>query len=351
MSRRVQEAPIVLWEEAAQLLEFFKGLFAVVTALIFRPSDFFNSFKSPGSLSIRQRIIRALVFALVLGYLKLTFDVVNIFWVRHLARAVSPDVQVHLSFASLAIVHSPLFLFRPLLSLGLTFLFVAAGVKLVLGFDKAILPVFLIVCYKGAADIFYAIPLAGGFFASVWAAVLLVTGVRQLYGVLTWRSLVSAVIMPFFLFFFLALSIGPVLNKAILRFYPELRAQVIRLNDMTAYMYTTAIINAAKTYRQELGFFPSHMEGLKKYMSKTLSEDVARPDNSTGYAYTYALVNPDHFVVWAVPVHQGLSGRFVFYADESGRVRLNDASGPVIKDAEDLEKQGKSQDKGSRGQD
>lgn len=338
MSPKSHESSLTTWEDARHFLDFFKGLTGVVSCLIFKPSFFFLSLKHPTCLSLAQRCLRAFVFAVILGYLKLSFDILNLFWVRHLTHVVSADVQAQLALASSAVVHSPLFLLRPLLTLGLTFLFVAAGVKLILGFDKPVAGVFLVVCYKNASDIFYALPLAGGFFASVWAVVLLVLGIRHVYGAALLRSILSALVMPFFLFFSVVLSVGPALNKAILRFYPELRSQMIRLNDMTGYMYATGIVNAAKTYKQELGFYPAHLEVLKKYMSRTLNEDVSRQENSTGYIYSYESVTADHFVVKAVPFSPGLTGRFVFYGDESGLIRLNDVSGPVIKNSAELEK-------------
>jgi hypothetical protein len=264
--------------------------------------------------------------------------VVNIFWLKHLSsHVISPELRAQMSFITFSALHSPFFVLRPILILGLTMVFVAAGIKLILGFDKSLFPVFFVVCYKSAADIFYALPVVGGLFASVWALALILIGVRELYGVSVWRAVTSAVVLPFLLIFFLALSVGPSLNQALVKFYPELRSQLIKLNDMTAYMYMLSIVNAARTYKQELGFYPVNLDVLKKYLSGSVTEDVSDPGNASGYTYAYVKQDEDHFIVRASPVRMNASGRFVFYGDETGQVRLGGPLGPVLKNAQDME--------------
>jgi len=338
MSQRVPTSSIVAWEQAGGFLEILRSFAAVIAALLLRPADFFQTFKGAGGIPVRQRVVRALAFALLLGYLKLVFDVVNIFWLKHLSsHVISPELRAQMSFVTFSALHSPFFILRPILVLGLTMVFVAAGVKLVLGFDKSLFPVFFVVCYKSAADIFYALPVVGGLFASVWALALILIGVRELYGVPVWRAVTSAVVLPFLLIFFLALSVGPTLNRALIKFYPELRSQLIKLNDMTAYMYMLSIVNAARTYKQELGFYPVNLDVLKKYLSGSVTDDVSDPGNASGYAYSYVKQDEDHFIVRASPVKMNASGRFVFYGDETGQVRLGGPFGPVVKNTQDME--------------
>jgi hypothetical protein len=350
MSQRPPTSPIVAWEQADGFLETLRSLAAMMASLLLRPVDFFQMLKGAGGVPVRQRVIRALVFALLLGYLKLAFDVVNIFWLKHLSsHVISPELRAQMSFVTFSALRSPFFVLRPLLILGLTLVFVSAGVKLVLGFDKSLFPVFFIVCYKSAADIFYALPVVGGLFASVWALALILIGVRELYGVQVWRAVTSAVVLPFLLIFFLALSVGPALNRALIRFYPELRSQVVKLNDMTAYMYMLSIVNAAKTYKQELGFYPVNLDVLKKYLSGSVTDDVSDPGNASGYVYSYVKPDEGHFAVQASPVKMNVSGRFVFYADETGQVRLGGPAGAVIRNTQDMEAYEQARETGKEG--
>lgn len=337
MSKRPSESPLSAWQEASNFPDLFRAFGAVISALIFRPADFFRACKDFFGPSVGFKIAKALAFALILGYLKLALDIANIFWIKNLAKiGLFPGIQSQLSSVALAVVHSPFFLLRPLFSILLTFLFVAAGIKLVLGFDKPLLPAFFIVCYKSASEVFYVLPLAGGIFASIWAMAILVIGVRQCYGINVFRSVLSALVMPFLLLFFIAVSVGPTINRTMLRFYPELRSQIIRFNETTAYMYTAAISTAAENYRKELGFYPTQLGSLKKFMPGGSGADISSPDNATGYIFSYTLLDKDHFIIKAFPSRG--AGRFVFYSDETGKVRLNDASGPVVENLQDLEK-------------
>ncbi|MDD5020043.1 MAG: hypothetical protein PHH75_02765 [Candidatus Omnitrophica bacterium] len=331
-------SPIAAWERAGGFSQNLRSLVAVVAALLLRPAVFFRDLKSSGGLPVRRRVIRAVIFALILGYLKLALDTANIVWLKHFSSQIAfPELRTQMSLLSLTALRSPFFILRPVLALGLTFLFVSAGVKMILGFDKSVYPVIFVVCYKSAADLFYALPLAGGLFASVWAMALVLVGVRELYGLAVWRAIMSAVVLPFIFVFFLALSVGPSVNRALVRFYPELRGQVLKLNDLTGYMYTLAIVNAAKTYKQELGFYPANLDVLKKYMPRSVVDDVADSDNTSGYVYTYEKRQDDHFEVMAHPARMNVSGRFVFYSDEKGLLHLGGPAGPVIQGTQDLE--------------
>jgi hypothetical protein len=248
-----------------------------------------------------------------------------------------PELRAQMSLLSLTALRSPFFILRPVLALGLTFIFVAAAVKMVLGFDKSTYPVLFVVCYKSAADLFYALPVVGGLFASIWGLTLVLIGVRELYGISVGRAIMSAVVLPFLFVFFLAMSVGPAANRVLVRFYPELRGQVMKLNDLSGYMYTLALVNAAKTYKQELGFYPAHLGLLKKYMSRSAGGDISDNDNVSGYVYAYEKRDDDHFEVRAHPAQMNASGRFIFYSDQGGVLRLEGPSGPILDDIKDLE--------------
>ena len=330
--------PLLAWENSRAVSEFLKAFLPLCGSILFKPVDFFRQLIRAGDADSRKRITRALLFALILGYLKLFFDIVNIYWLKYFSKDVFPVLfQWQVSSLSTAVLSSPLFFLRPILIFILTLAFVVAGVKLILGFDKAIIPVLFVVCYKSVADIFYGIPMIGSFFAALWSLALITIGIREVYAINTLRAVFSAVVTPFMIFFFIILSMGPSLNKIILNVYPETQVQIMKLNEVTAYMETTSIVSATKEYKKELGFYPSYLGVLKKYLSGAVADDVIRERHTSGYAYSYNLADDNHFVVLARPIKVNDTGRFVFYADETGKIRLNDRDGLWIQSLKDME--------------
>jgi glucan phosphoethanolaminetransferase (alkaline phosphatase superfamily) len=162
-------------------------------------------------------------------------------------------------------------------------------------------------------------------------------GVRALYRVDLFRAAVAAVLMPVVMLFFFALSMGASFNKMIVRLYPETQPQVTRFNDMSAFLYTSSVASAARQYKNELGFYPAHMGLLKKYLPSSASEELGRTDAANGYRYRYERLGEDRFVVASSPIQKDVSGHFVFFADETGQVRLGNQTGPVVKDIEALD--------------
>lgn len=329
---------IEAWEGSQSFPGFLKSLLIVCNNLLFRPVDFFKRLGLRGNVDLRRRLVRAVIFALILGYIKLFFDIANIYWIKYLSKDVFPPaLEFQSSFLSKIFLSAPLFLFRPVITLVLTLGLVGMGVKLALGFDKPWVPALLVVCYKSAADIFYCIPIVGGIFAAVWSLALIVLGIREMYGINFLRSFVSSIIMPLLVLFFFVLSIGPSLNKFLFNLYPEAHTQLARLNDMTAYLYTQEIVSAAQKYKQELGFYPVGLGPLKKYLSSDIDENLTRSDQASGYAYQYRRPDDDHFVLEVKPLNMNFSGRFVFYADESGKVHRDNRGGALIEDAKAME--------------
>ena len=49
-----------------------------------------------------------------------------------------------------------------------------------------------------------------------------------------------------------------------------------------------------------------------------------------GYTYVYALTNANQYTVTATPTTANVTGTRVFFVDESGVIRLDDAAGAVI---------------------
>ncbi len=327
------------WEAARRPWEAAVGALRVCGAVLFQPVLFFQAV-SKNKTNTRQHLIHAAVFALILGYVKLMCDGLNVMWLRQLATAGLPAGELSSQIAALetSFFLNPLILARPLVTLAATLLLVAAGVKLILGVDKGIAPAVLVVCYKSAADIYSVIPFVGGLLASAWSLALLVIGVRELYRVAVGRAVLAGAVMPVLVLFFFVLSLGPSVNRVVVALYPETQPQVMKFNDVTAYGYTAAIVRAAEDYKEDLGFYPVNMSTLKKYLASGVGEDLRASEEAAGYRFQYAKTDEAHFVVTARPLHRGVTGRLLFYADESGKVRLDGRDGRVLTDMQSVEK-------------
>jgi hypothetical protein len=325
------------WEEARGFLDSLKAAALLCAAILFKPVVFFDTLASAGG-DTQRRLIRALVFALALGYLKLLFDLLYSSRLGALSPTMlAPGVKVPLDAGFSLSSASPFVFLRPIVSFVVTLGVVCAGIKFALGWGRVLFPALLVVCYKSAADIFYALPFVGGILAAVWGLSLLMIGVRALYRVDLFRAAVAAVLMPVVMLFFFALSMGASFNKMIVRLYPETQPQVTRFNDMSAFLYTSSVASAARQYKNELGFYPAHMGLLKKYLPSSASEELGRTDAANGYRYRYERLGEDRFVVASSPIQKDVSGHFVFFADETGQVRLGNQTGPVVKDIEALD--------------
>lgn len=325
------------WEEARGFGVSLKAGVALCGTVLLKPIVFFDTLASTAA-DPRRRLARAIVFALALGYLKLLFE---LFYLNRLGlvspTVLPPDARVPLSAVLSSSAASPYVFLRPLVSFLVTLAVVCAGIKFILGLGRVLFPALLVVCYKSAADIFYAVPFVGGIFASVWGLSLIMIGVRALYRVDLFRAIMAAVLMPTVMLLSLALFLGTSFNKMVVRLYPETQPQVMRFNDMSAFLYTSSIASAARQYKNELGFFPARLELLKKYLSSSVADELERSDEANGYRYRYERLDEERFFVEATPVSRGVTGRFVLFADQTGQVRLDDAQGRVIKDVMDID--------------
>jgi len=308
--------PLNIWEESKDTLDFVKALPRLSFNILFKPVVFFKELILSGSVDTKKRLWRGALFAFLFGYLKLFID---------------------LSFLSGVVPNSPLFFLRPIINFLVTLALVTTSVKLILGFDKLLVPVFLVVCYRSVAEIFYCIPVFGTVFAGVWGIALLAVGIKEVYYISMVKALLAAAIMPFIMLLFVFLSLGPAANRVVVALYPEAQKQVVKLNDMNAYLYVSSIAVGAKSYKADLGFYPPNLGALKKYLGSAISEDVTNPDNATGYVYEYTRGDNNHFTLLARPLKELYSGRYVFYTDETGVVRLNTPTGEVIRSFKDME--------------
>ncbi len=308
--------PLSIWEDSKDTLGFVKALPSLSFNILFKPVAFFKELTLSGPIDIKKRLSRGVFFAFIFGYLKLFVD---------------------LSFLSGDVQNYPLFFLRPVINFVMTLALVTTAIKLILGFDKLLVPAFLVVCYRSVAEIFYFIPFLGPLLAGVWGIALLAVGVKEAYYTSMVKSVLAAVLMPFIMLLFIFLSLGPVANRIVVALYPEAQRQVVKLNDMNAYLYVSSIATGAKAYKKDLGFYPSHLGALKKYLGGAVTEDVTDPNNATGYIYEYTRVSEEHFTLLARPFKNLYSGRFVFYTDETGVVRLNTPQGESIRSIKDME--------------
>ncbi len=327
------------WEAARGPWETIVGTARVCGVVLLQPILFFQAVSKDQTVP-RKRLIHAFLFALILGYVKLLCDGLNVLWLKQLATAGLPmgNLSAQIVVLETSFFSDPVVLARPLVTLAATLLLVAAGVKLILGVGENLAPAVLVVCYKSAADVFNVVPFLGGLLASAWSLALLVIGIRELYRVGVGRAILAGAVMPVFVLFFFVLSLGPAANRVIVALYPETQPQVMKFNDVTAYGYTSAIVRAAADYKNDLGFYPPHLDALKKYLTPPLADDLRSSDEASGYRFTYTKSGEDHFVVTARPLESGVTGNLVFYADDSGEVRLDAEDGPVLTDMQSVEK-------------
>ncbi len=323
-----KKEPFESWMEATGFVLGARALISLCGQVLFKPADFFKYLFSLDSKALLESkvIVRSVLFALILGYIKLFLDIANLWWLKYFS--VFPD----------RIFLSPFFILRPIFLFLATLVIVSSGVKLILGFDKSLAGVFLVVCYRAASDLFYMLPLVGGIFALAWSVTLLAIGLRQAYRVGYLRSIVSGILMPAMISFFILLSIGPALKRTIVAFYPELKVQMVKINDITAYFNTASIVSAAETYKRDLGFYPPHLGALSKYIADASTQDFTGTANPGGYIYQYNRSDDSHYSLTVTPVNQNVTGSFIFFADEKGEVHLGSEDGQVIKSISDLEK-------------
>lgn len=322
---------ISAWESSRGFKDSAIALVKVLAGILFRPAEVLKGATHSSGLDLKTRFIRAFVFASILGYIKLIFEVIYSYWNQ---ASFSLGQPVYFSLQSL---FSPFFIFRPIVILFFSFILIAAGVKLILGFDKFLAPVFLIACYKSAADIFFLLPMFGGFLALFWSAGIIAIGIREFYRISFWRSALASVVAPLLLFLFLLLSLGPNLLNLVALFYPETSAQMAKVNEISAYLYTSEIVSATETYKKDLGFYPTYLGALDKYLPDTLIEEITSPDSVLGFEYIYNCPDKDHFTLEVKSKRDDYGPTVSFYADQSGKVRLGGPEGREVESLKQFE--------------
>jgi prepilin-type N-terminal cleavage/methylation domain-containing protein len=106
-----------------------------------------------------------------------------------------------------------------------------------------------------------------------------------------------------------------------------LRARVIA-NESSAIGSMRTISTGCESYRsmQNPPTYPPDLATLSTetppYIDTTLGSGTKQ-----GYNFNYTLVGPNQFTCAATPVTVNISGVRTFFVDESGVIRVNDASG------------------------
>lgn len=109
-----------------------------------------------------------------------------------------------------------------------------------------------------------------------------------------------------------------------------LRARVIA-NESSAIGSLRTISTACESYRsmQNPSTYPPDLATLgtenPPYIDPTLASTQKQ-----GYNFTYALVNANQYTCTATPITPNITGVRTFFVDESGVIRVNDASGAAV---------------------
>ncbi len=322
------------WENGS-FRERLKVFLPLCAAILFRPAFFFKMIASLSHVDLKRRLWRALIFVFILGYVKLFLDYVNVIWFKYLAKNLLEEgQQMQLDFLASTMIQSPFFIWRPLINFILVFLVLAVSIKFVLGFDKKLSSLFLVMCYKSASELFYFLPIIGGFVSISWSLFILIAGLREFYRADTVRLVFAGVIMPFLVSIFIIMASGPAINGFIVSVYPETKSQMVKLNEVNAFIATRDIVDAIARYKLELGFYPVRLGVLDKFLGQGAAKELS--GEAGGYIYQYEKINESHFTLFARPSGKDVTGRFIFYSDESGKIYLGDRNGRQIQSAKEL---------------
>ena len=191
------------WEGAGRLGEALRALLSVCALILIRPIDFFRTLAAGGG-NFRRRMVRALLFAVVMGYVKFFCDAAHLYGLVLVARkGVFPAAFAgQINAIHNAFIGSPFVFARPLVSFFITLAVVTFSVKLVFGVRRKLVAAFLAVCYTSAAQALCLLPVVGGILSSVWMVALLTVGIRELYRLGVWQAVFAAVLMPLVILIF-----------------------------------------------------------------------------------------------------------------------------------------------------
>ena len=107
-------------------------------------------------------------------------------------------------------------------------------------------------------------------------------------------------------------------------------------NEAASIAAVRTISTACESYRsaQTPTTYPANLAALSgatpAYIDAGLAGATAAASARQGYYYTYARTNANQFTCTATPAVSGTTGSRIFFVDESGVIRLTNASGSPI---------------------
>ena len=110
---------------------------------------------------------------------------------------------------------------------------------------------------------------------------------------------------------------------------PNILRSRVTANEGAALANLKALNGACQSYHIDQQGYPESLSALST-ATPSYIDNVLGSGQKQGYQFIYELIDSDHFIVHANPIHTGLlKGRY-FYLDESGTIRVNkdSAAGP-----------------------
>jgi prepilin-type N-terminal cleavage/methylation domain-containing protein len=107
-------------------------------------------------------------------------------------------------------------------------------------------------------------------------------------------------------------------------------------NEAAGIAALRTVSTACESFRsaQTPTSYPANLAALSTavppYIDAGLAGATAAATARQGYFYTYALVNANQYTCTASPGVSGTTGTRIFFVDESGVIRLNNATGAPI---------------------
>jgi len=109
-----------------------------------------------------------------------------------------------------------------------------------------------------------------------------------------------------------------------------LRARVIA-NEASAVASMRTISTGCESYRsmQSPPTYPPNLVTLSTENPPYIDPTLAGGQKQ-GYNFNYNLVNPSQYTCTATPITPNITGVRIFFVDESGVIRVNDAAGAPV---------------------
>ena len=117
---------------------------------------------------------------------------------------------------------------------------------------------------------------------------------------------------------------------------PNLLRARLNANEIVAIKALRTISTACTSFysQQTPPTYPADLSALSAanppYIHQELSAAVDQATATSGYFFTYRFVDANQFTCTATPSLPDITGVRIFFVDETGLTRLNDAAGPAI---------------------